>query len=195
MGGIIGSYFPGRGTMSEENFLRGVAVGRIDERGSAVLRVLKWRGIPTEDDTRERIRACTSLRVLDSFLEKAFTATEAAELFTEADGNDAERDEPDRGALLAGYYLDQDGYHPLRSGLDFDPGSLAEGPYLRGIQAGRVEERAVNILCTLEARGIPTLARARERITACTDLDVLHDWFALALVVSDAEALFAAASD
>ncbi|MFF3285872.1 Yae1 family protein [Streptomyces sp. NPDC003023] len=61
-----------------------------------------------------------------------------------------------------------------------------------GLEAGRVEARAQMILRVLEKRRIPTLQSARDRITGCTDIDVLDQWVDRALTVTEAEDLFIA---
>jgi hypothetical protein len=61
-----------------------VAEGLRDEgRAASVLRVLGARGIPVDDTTRERIANCTDRAVLDTWLDKAATATSVEELFTD----------------------------------------------------------------------------------------------------------------
>ncbi|MGW7689221.1 hypothetical protein ACWGMA_10140 [Streptomyces asiaticus] len=80
---VVGSYFPGRGTLIEETFLKGKAAGRAEVRAKIVLRVLKARGIPTSDETRDRIANCTDLDTLDRWFDRAITVATADELFTE----------------------------------------------------------------------------------------------------------------
>ncbi|TMU93880.1 hypothetical protein [Streptomyces sp. DASNCL29] len=75
----VGTYFPGRGTLIEETFLKGKAEG--EARG--VLRVLEKRGIPTLAETRDRIINCTDLDTLDRWLDRAVTVSTADELFAE----------------------------------------------------------------------------------------------------------------
>jgi hypothetical protein len=87
----VGTYFPGRGTIVEESFLKGVAEGReegreegrAEERAQMVLRVLEKRQIPTLARTRDRITACPDAGVLDRWLDRAFTVTDAEDLFAE----------------------------------------------------------------------------------------------------------------
>lgn len=192
-GGDVGAYFPGQGTLSEENFTRGLTLGRIDERASCVLLVLRHRHIGIAAETRERILTCPNLLALDRLLERAFSVTDEAELFSTDGEADHEREQgQDRDELLSAYYHERGSYRPVRSGLiTFAPGSMAEHSFLRGMRAGKVEERAVNILSVLEVRGVPTLARTREQITTCTDLRVLGNWLTLAFGVRDAKDLFA----
>ncbi|OPF84545.1 hypothetical protein VT50_0200400 [Streptomyces antioxidans] len=84
---VVGSYFPGRGTLIEETFLKGKAAGRAEARAEVrakiVLRVLKARGIPTSDETRDRIANCTDLSILDRWFDRAITVSTADELFAE----------------------------------------------------------------------------------------------------------------
>ena len=55
--------------------------GRAEGEANAVLRVLTTRGIDVPEETRTRIRACTDTRQLDLWLDRAVTATTAADLF------------------------------------------------------------------------------------------------------------------
>ncbi|WP_149823541.1 hypothetical protein [Streptomyces tailanensis] len=81
VGGIVGSYFPGHGTLIEETFLRGVTAGRIEERASLVLHLLEKRRIPTLASTRERISSCHDPVTLLHWVDEALTVTNAEELF------------------------------------------------------------------------------------------------------------------
>ena len=56
---------------------------------------------------------------------------------------------------------------------------------------GRAEGRAASIVELLEARGIPPEPTLRQRITACTDFDVLTQWLRRAATASVAEEVFA----
>ncbi|MFI0859532.1 hypothetical protein ACH4RA_04505 [Streptomyces smyrnaeus] len=76
-----GSYFPGRGTLVEETFLKGKAEGKAEGQRRSILRLLEMRGIPVSDSQRARINGCTDPRTLDHWLERAFSATHADELF------------------------------------------------------------------------------------------------------------------
>ncbi|MGW2523223.1 hypothetical protein ACWC09_40820 [Streptomyces sp. NPDC001617] len=57
---------------------------------------------------------------------------------------------------------------------------------------GRLQGRVEDILVVLEARGIDVPAEIRERITACTDPDLLRRWLTRAAVAPSAEEIFAA---
>lgn len=69
-------------------------------------------------------------------------------------------------------------------------GTLIEETLLAGEAKGRVKERAHSVLRVLEARGIPASDETRERITECTDLDILDQWMVRAVTVTTAEELF-----
>ncbi|MGY1437697.1 RpnC/YadD family protein [Streptomyces reniochalinae] len=93
-----GSYFPGRGTLVEETFLKGKAEGQAEgmAEGKAagqaegqvrsVLRLLEMRGIPVTETQRARLAACTDPEVLDTWLERAFRITDADQLFADEPG-------------------------------------------------------------------------------------------------------------
>ena len=57
------------------------AEGRAEGRGDAVLRVLDKRGVALSEDQRARVAGCTDLDQLDEWLDRAVTATRAAEVF------------------------------------------------------------------------------------------------------------------
>lgn len=77
------------------------------------------------------------------------------------------------------------------------PGSntIVEESWLEGRAKGQVEgkaeAKAEDILHILGVRGIEVSDSVRERVTACTDLDVLRVWLDRSLSVADAEELFA----
>ncbi|MER5901411.1 hypothetical protein ABT150_15200 [Streptomyces mirabilis] len=60
-----------------------------------------------------------------------------------------------------------------------------------GRTEGRAEGRAEDILRILDLRAIDIPEAARERITGCTDLELLGTWFDRALTATNAEELFA----
>ncbi|UNS98691.1 hypothetical protein MMF93_21185 [Streptomyces tubbatahanensis] len=84
-----GSYFPGRGTLVEETFLKGkaqgmaegMAAGQAEGQARSVLRLLEMRGIPVTETQRARLAACTDPEVLDTWLERAVRITDADQLF------------------------------------------------------------------------------------------------------------------
>ncbi|MER5535572.1 hypothetical protein [Streptomyces mirabilis] len=77
---------------------------------------------------------------------------------------------------------------PLRPSRFPGSGSLIEETRIKGRTEGRAEGRADDILA-LRAIDIPEAAR--ERITGCTDLELLGTWFDRALTATTAEELFA----
>ncbi|GAA2310770.1 hypothetical protein SVIO_053120 [Streptomyces violaceusniger] len=81
----VGTYFPGRGTLIEETFLKGKAEGQTEERALAVLRVLEKRGVAVPAEVHDRITACTDLDALGRWLDRAVTVSQAEELFAEDD--------------------------------------------------------------------------------------------------------------
>ncbi|NGO66921.1 hypothetical protein [Streptomyces boncukensis] len=78
-----GVFFPGRGTLVEEYYLKGAAATRVEERSRMILRILDHRGIPVPDDVRERIRACDDADMLDRWADRALDVAAAGELFAE----------------------------------------------------------------------------------------------------------------
>ncbi|GAA0364857.1 hypothetical protein GCM10009530_13230 [Microbispora corallina] len=57
--------------------------GRAEGEINALLTVLESRGLETSDDARERIRRCTDLQQLKTWLRRAVVVDSADELFTE----------------------------------------------------------------------------------------------------------------
>ncbi|MFJ3900220.1 hypothetical protein [Streptomyces sp. NPDC090025] len=76
----VGSYFPGRGTLVEETYLKGKAEGLAD----AVLRVLAARGVVVPEETARRISDSDDPDELTGWLARASVATDIAELFPDA---------------------------------------------------------------------------------------------------------------
>ncbi|MEU0814257.1 hypothetical protein [Streptomyces mirabilis] len=60
------------------------------------------------------------------------------------------------------------------------------------IEETRIKGRAEDILRILDLRAIDISEAARERVNACTDLELLSTWFDRALTATNAEELFAA---
>ncbi|THA26820.1 hypothetical protein E4198_21065 [Streptomyces sp. RKND-216] len=79
----VGTYFPGRGTIVEESYLKGKEEGQAVERALSVLRVLDARQIDTTDAVRARITGCTDLDTLERWFSRALTAGEADDLFVD----------------------------------------------------------------------------------------------------------------
>lgn len=74
-------YGRGKDDGREEGRVEGRVEGRAEGEADAVLRVLAVRGIETPEDARARIRACADQRQLDTWLERAVTATSITDLF------------------------------------------------------------------------------------------------------------------
>jgi hypothetical protein len=66
---------------AREHYGRGRDDGRMDGEASAILRVLAVRGIDVPEDACARIRACTDRQQLDTWLDRAVTATSLNDLF------------------------------------------------------------------------------------------------------------------
>ncbi|MFG2324462.1 hypothetical protein [Streptomyces sp. NPDC048568] len=60
----------------------------------------------------------------------------------------------------------------------------------KGQSEGKAEGKAEDILHILEVRGIEVSDSVRERVTDCTDLDVLGTWLDRSLSAAHAEELF-----
>ncbi|MFD8511980.1 hypothetical protein ACFV27_12840 [Streptomyces antimycoticus] len=89
---VVGSYFPGRGTLIEQTFLKGQAHGEAAGLAEGVLRILEHRGIAVRSETRRRISECTYRDTLRHWLDRAFTISQADELLDELFA----MEEPDR---------------------------------------------------------------------------------------------------
>lgn len=74
-------------------------------------------------------------------------------------------------------------------------GTMIETAYLEGLAEGKAEGvaegEAKGILSVLEVRGIAVSDGVRERITTCTDLDLVDTWLERSRTVERAEDLFA----
>lgn len=57
------------------------AEGRAEGLANSVLRVLAKREVAVSDEQRARVEGCTDLDQLDTWLDRAATATEASEVF------------------------------------------------------------------------------------------------------------------
>ncbi|MFI9601682.1 hypothetical protein ACIHCX_17760 [Streptomyces sp. NPDC052043] len=79
---MVATYFPGRGTLFEETYLKGRAEGKAEGEAKGILRVLEVRGLPVSDDVRERITSCTDLELLADWLDRSGTVKRAEDLFT-----------------------------------------------------------------------------------------------------------------
>ncbi|MFF5478991.1 hypothetical protein ACFY5C_16825 [Streptomyces sp. NPDC012935] len=89
--------------------------------------------------------------------------------------------------LMATYTPNFPGSHTIveESWLEGRAKGQAEGKV-----EGKVEGKAEDILHILGVRGVEVSDSVRERVTACTDLDVLGTWLDRSLSVADAEELF-----
>jgi hypothetical protein len=58
------------------------AEGRAQGRAEDILRILERRDIETPDTVRDRVSSCTDLDTLDTWFDRALTATTAEDLFT-----------------------------------------------------------------------------------------------------------------
>jgi hypothetical protein len=87
----VGTYFPGRGTIVEESYLKGVSEGveqglekgRAEERALNIVRLLEKRGLAVSATERSRITGCTDLTTLDRWFDRAVTVTDTSELFVD----------------------------------------------------------------------------------------------------------------
>ncbi len=90
-----GTYFPGRGTLIEETFLKGraegeevgKAEGKAEGLANGVLRILGHRGIEVPDDARERILACRDSVLLEHWFDEALSIESVDELFEDEDAS------------------------------------------------------------------------------------------------------------
>lgn len=73
----------GRAQGRVEGLAEGHTEGRVEEGIEKTLRLLDARGITVPDHSRERIRACTDLAILDRWFDRAITATEIDEIFAD----------------------------------------------------------------------------------------------------------------
>ncbi|WP_236064669.1 hypothetical protein [Streptomyces poriferorum] len=60
-----------------------------------------------------------------------------------------------------------------------------------GRAQGRAQGRADSLLLVLDVRGIALTEAAREKITACADTQLLHQWLERAATATTAEEVFA----
>ncbi|WP_371603031.1 hypothetical protein OG345_15915 [Streptomyces sp. NBC_01220] len=56
---------------------------------------------------------------------------------------------------------------------------------------GRAQGQADSLLLVLDVRGIALTKAAREKITACTDTQLLHQWLERSATATTAEEVFA----
>ncbi len=70
-----------RNRVIEGAIREGRAEGEARAMGESLLRVLARRGVTIDDATRARVRACRDVPTLESWIDRAATATQAAEVF------------------------------------------------------------------------------------------------------------------
>ncbi|AGP56926.1 hypothetical protein [Streptomyces rapamycinicus] len=80
---VVGSYFPGRGTLIEQTFLKGQAHGEAAGLAEGVLRILEHRGIAVRPEAHRRISECAYRDTLRHWLDRAFAVSRADELLDE----------------------------------------------------------------------------------------------------------------
>ncbi|GGR38998.1 hypothetical protein [Streptomyces roseolus] len=84
----VGTFFPGRGTLVEETYLKGKAEGEAEGRAEglaeAVLRVLRARGIDVPEAVAGRVTAVTDPDELGRLLDRSVAVASAGELFDAA---------------------------------------------------------------------------------------------------------------
>ncbi|MFD8380957.1 hypothetical protein ACFV2X_20810 [Streptomyces sp. NPDC059679] len=79
---MVGTFFPGRGTMIEEAFLEGEAKGEAKGMAHSVMRLLRRRDIVVSPEAEQTIMECADLEKLDFWFDRALTATRVEDLFT-----------------------------------------------------------------------------------------------------------------
>jgi hypothetical protein len=82
----VPTYFPGRGTIIEQTYLKGKAEGEAEgearAKAQSILRLLWRRGIPVQPDTQKLISDCTDLKTLERWFDRAITVEQIGDLFT-----------------------------------------------------------------------------------------------------------------
>ncbi|MFE7774293.1 hypothetical protein ACFU5O_10375, partial [Streptomyces sp. NPDC057445] len=74
--------------------------------------------------------------------------------------------------------------------LSFFTSPISEEIRDEGRAEGRTESRAEDVLLVLEQRGLDVSEPARDRITGCTDPEILRHWLARAVTAPSTEAIF-----
>ncbi|HYO52314.1 Rpn family recombination-promoting nuclease/putative transposase [Archangium sp.] len=67
-------------TWSEKHFEQGRQQGKAEGRAEYLLRILAARGVPVDDQSRQRIMSCTDMATLDLWFERALKATRLSEV-------------------------------------------------------------------------------------------------------------------
>ena len=65
---------------TEKHFERGRHQGKAEMGAEYLLRTLAARGIPVDEQTRQRIMSCTDVATLDQWFERALNATRLSEV-------------------------------------------------------------------------------------------------------------------
>ncbi|WP_438020451.1 hypothetical protein WMF18_15850 [Sorangium sp. So ce315] len=78
----------------------------------------------------------------------------------------------------------------MKSGYEYQS-EFARSYVAKGVEKGRIEAKANDVLAVFDVRGLEAPADVRERILASTDLAELDRWLRRAVVVSDARELLA----
>jgi hypothetical protein len=148
--------------------------------------VLKPEAVPIVTDAKEAVRA-PELAVLSTMTHGA--AYDRARMFHALLSAVGAMEDADRAKL----YIDI-----VLAALPETPAAELEAimrsdasPYKSDLLRRTYAEGKVDaLLQVLEARGVPVPSEARERITACTDLDQLEAWVKRAVIVRTVDALF-----
>lgn len=77
------TYFPGRGTIVEESYLKGYAEGYAE----SVLQILGQRGVTVSARTRARVTACTEMDVLNRWFDRAIVVDNEQDRFAADDAD------------------------------------------------------------------------------------------------------------
>ncbi|MEU9994281.1 hypothetical protein [Streptomyces sp. NPDC050848] len=83
MTGVGAGSPPPKAEGKAEGEAEGEAKGKAEGKAEAVLRVLAARGVEVSEAAARRVTSCTDTDVLDTWLDRAITATDAEELFAE----------------------------------------------------------------------------------------------------------------
>ncbi|WP_030680197.1 hypothetical protein [Streptomyces cellulosae] len=67
----------------EEGRREGRREGQAQERAAMILRTLRWRQIGVPDEVRDRVLSSTDLDQLETWLDRSYQVTDAADLFAE----------------------------------------------------------------------------------------------------------------
>jgi hypothetical protein len=78
---VDGWYQQGRAAGEAEGIEKGIAQGRARTRATDILRILESRGLRPTPAERELIESCDDLGQLDTWFDRALTATTAASVF------------------------------------------------------------------------------------------------------------------